>query len=230
MTAVRLVTKPPAWLVVASALVLGQIAVLAVSQSMTIGALAFAINLFILLFLLKGSRIAWTLIFLGIAIQIVEGVVAGSYASSGIAMVMLICLLTPRSIQYVWHGRAASAPATGEPGGESFSGRIRLSASRTFFPIAGWTYAPGKKPESRRSYAVLLWRLGGFTLLFLFSYALLWNWEHGSAHDVFIVHVLAVICRVAWVISLLVFIGAMVLATFRHLAHHVRGSNSARCL
>lgn len=98
-------------------------------------------------------------------------------------------------------------------------GRLKIVLGGLLASLAGWDLREGHANEARdrRSYKLLLWRLGVGCVLLLVLVGATYDWEQGSGGGS---PVVAAIARATWIIYAIVqlaFLSAAVVAIYRHL-------------
>lgn len=226
----NVMARAPGWLMAAAVVLVGQTLVLfAIAPSLT-AVSAVVVALVIALWVLRSSRVAWVVALVGAGGQFVGSVIAaGHYWALSVGGVLMICLLAPPSIRYVWSQRLHRQP-----------GKLQLAAKRIYERIVTSVYGlVGHVPDwengqfesittyPQRSYKLLLWRLG-IGCVFLFGlYAVAYKWQHGSGDGSSIVNVIASVTRACYVLVQVLFIVVSLVAVWRYLVTSPASPKSA---
>jgi hypothetical protein len=183
------------------------------------GAMAVLFALVLAWLLILGSRVGWTLAFLGCVAGLLAPV-SHSPAFLGAAALTIGCLLAPSSIEYTWKGSlGAASPRAGMPLGlKMLAERAAGFGCRLVAEAAGWT----NDDAEERSYNLLAWRLGVLAVFLTFPLVFVYRWDQGT-HSSF-PHELGKVTWLLWVSVVVTLILALVLVARQHaLTRHRRG-------
>ena len=154
------------------------------------------------LFLIRRSRIAWTLVTVGALAQVAGGVPNDEIPELIFAVVVLVSILAPPSIRSVW-----ASPRNSPPASQPFSGGSKLPnriAQLSYSGLARLTVLERDLTEpltAPRSYGALVARLFTACLLCYVLYAYLLAWEGGSGQGNLVVEVLARMGLLAYLVA-----------------------------
>jgi hypothetical protein len=214
--------NPPVWLVAVALIVIGQDLLFVLLHSPSVLRLAsVAVVAVLSWWLLRGSRVAWILICVSAAAEVVSPLTLdGPVWEALVGLTLLACLCVPSSWSFVWSDRDKKKPdaTTNSQPQDTRSGGRPL-----FFRLASIQYSArrlidstaGKVAESKR----LRWSLGGCCVLLVAVVQGVYTIHTGVGHDSVIVDVL---WRVVW----LTFNGALLaIIILLLMARHSRGAN-----
>lgn len=209
-------TRSKRWLLVGVIAMVGQVILMFIEEPGWIAFAAVALTLLVGTFVLRRSRLAWTIAALGAAGQIVEAMFASQ--PLGIAFfggVVLVCLFAPASIRSVWGdsgGRARGASPA----------RMLEKVHKPFYHAlaiaAGWesTVSGEGRRRSSKSYKALIWRLGLSSLVLLLLVGLTYDWEQDTGGAT-LPSIAADIAWSSYAVIQLAFLVILVLAAVRRL-------------
>jgi len=211
--------RPPWLLLVAVVGIIGQTLVLfALGPSLVKAASVVVAALFAAL-MLRGSRLAWGVVLIGAAGQLVSSatLAEGSWALvAGGALV--VCLIAPPSVQFVWTQRPHREAGVLQLTVKGSYERIRALAYGALARVAQWeNSASGTDSRpAQRSYGVLVWRLGVGCVLLLLLVGATYSWQQGSGRDSGIVHAIASVTWTCYALVQLAFIAVVLMAVHQH--------------
>jgi energy-coupling factor transporter transmembrane protein EcfT len=205
------------WVAIASAGLIGQVLVMFLVDPGWVPVTTLGIAALVGAFLLRGSRVAWSIAAVSAGGQLVEAIFANQPLWIGILNAAVLgCLFVPASIRFVWR--------KGQPDARSKAlslGRMQQGTHEFLYRglavAAGWETSFNGESHGRtsKSYRTLIWRLGLLTLLMLLFVGLTYSWQQETGDDV----VPNVVADVAWTsyavmqVALLVVVS---LAVIRH--------------
>jgi hypothetical protein len=204
------VVAAPFWLLTAGVLALGATAVVFFDDPKAVDAAYLIIMALVSIASMLGSRIGWSLLVLIAMTVVVEFVFSdqsGPTAAvwSGIA----IALIIPSSVRFVWR-RQRQPLISALPTVGCCWLAIRATLYSAIAWLAQWEAGQLEKGTvHRRSFSVLLWRLGYCCAALFFVYVVAFNVQT-SEHDgdgTGIVDVVVAINRAGFVICFLLFLG-----------------------
>jgi hypothetical protein len=161
--------------------------------------------------LLRGSRIAWTLILAGTVYQIGSSI-DGSHWHLIAGVLIALCLLAPTSVRYVWR---AQAQKTHRETGQRLLGAyawIRAAAYTGAHRLIGWDDGESEQESRQRRYYAGLWRFGIACLVLLLLGGVVVNWQEGAGGDSSILNVVESVMWVCYVVAQVAFMVLLVLA------------------
>lgn len=214
----RRIPPPPSLLAGAVALAIVSLIHLASSPTL-LGASVTALTLCFAWLLARGIRLIWLLVVALIATEVLVGCLRADIDGWLVVdIVILLALLVPWSVSFVWRGRAESeAPALRASRAHSPAEGTRDYLYRQLARIAGWDKsATINGLLARGSFGVLAWRAGIAALLFLVPLTAAYNWDQSVGSEA--VHVFANLMWLAWALMVLVFIVALILAGYQWVA------------
>src|SRR5262245_37151319 len=162
-----LFSRAQAWALVAAVAFSSQAFVMLIDNLGWIQVAALGVVALVGAFLLRGSRVAWSIAVIGAAGQLVEAIFASQPIWVGILnAAVLICLFVPPSIRFVWEKSPDRSRRTR-------LGKTQQKVHELFYRFlavaAGWENSLKEEGQQRpsRSYRTLIWRLGTSTVLLL---------------------------------------------------------------
>ena len=226
MTA-RLIAAP-VWLRVAALLMLGHASIAFILDPSAVRMIGILVVVGLGLLLLVGSRVGWVIVVLGASAQIVDSLGADrNYLLAAVGAAVLWCLLSSRSLWYVW--RDERAYPLFRFGGESATAfrSLRNRSDDLVAAVAGWDTDTASVANASRSYQQLLWRLGGACVMLFIVCILISKLQEVTAGSV-AVDVVAAISRVVYVVVQLLFLWVVLLACMRWFGPADTSSHSER--
>jgi hypothetical protein len=205
------------WVLIAVAGLIGQVLVMLLVDPGWALAAAVGIAALVGAFLLRGSRVAWSIAAISAGGQLAEAIFANQPVWIGILNVAVLGgLLVPPSLRFVWH--------KGQPSERSevlSLGRMRQETRefcyRGLAVVAGWEDSfKGESPRrTSKSYKTLIWRLGLSTLLMLLLVGLTYSWQQEAGDDV-VPNVVADVVWTSYAVIQIAFFVVVKLAAIRH--------------
>lgn len=182
-------------------------------------------------FLLRGSRLAWGLVLLGVADQLV---------SSGLSLehpwelvvdgIVVVCLLVPSSVRFIWtQPPKRQSRKRWLKTGKAIT-RVRALVSRMFLRLAGWNDAKSEMGSfsRQRSYGTLILRLGMACVSLFLLAAMAYEWQHDSGHGAAVANIAATVSWDIYVVVQLGFIVVVGIALYRHFSNSRAPSGPSR--
>lgn len=202
------------WLSVAGILSLGSAGGVFFREPRAITGAYLLIMAMISIAAVRGSRIGWGLLLLIAITVLVEFVLS---AQSGLRAAVwggiALALLMPASLRFVWRG-PRQAPIARLPILSRYWVAARVALYGAVGLLAQWESGEEEgEADHKRSFSVLLWRLGYGSAALFFVYVLTFNIQssdHGNG--VSVVDVVVAISRAGFVICALLFLGTAFLA------------------
>jgi hypothetical protein len=210
----------PSWyLIGASAAALARTIVPFISAPSLAGASAIAVAIGFVWLLLRGSRIAWVVVFVGAVGDIVSAEVVWVF---GCGVVMAVGLLMPPSVRYVWNRKHYQQVTCSQLGivwirqkVQWIDQKARTGAFSGLSRFAGWKSVQlGEQVGRALNYSSLLWRLGIACVVLLLCAGFMDSWQHGAGRDSSLVAVLADLARFSSVLTQVAFIVTAVIALY----------------
>lgn len=216
------------WLRVGGLLSLGAAVVIFLGDPKAINGAYLAVMALISVAGALGSRIGWSLLLLIAGTVVVEFVLS---AQSGLLAALwagiAIALLAPSSVWFVWRQPRQDLIPT-LPGVGRYWSAIRTAMYSAIARLAQWE--AGQLEEGafyRRSFSVLLWRLGYCCVGLFFAYVVSFNVQSGgNGGGVGIVDVVVVVSRVGFVICFILFLGVVFAAALARIRKAPSSSKS----
>jgi hypothetical protein len=205
--------------------VLGEALVLFVLTPGLIEASSIMVSALFVWLLLRGSRFAWTVLLIGVLDQIaLAGALDARPWEVAAEAIAAVGLLAPPSFRFVWAQHPRRPSGRLQTAARRPYKWVRASAYSALCRIAEWE---DRGPGRRRSYGLLLWRLGVACVLLLPAVGLTYGWQQDfDGHN----HIINAIAKLTWACYALVqltFIVFALIAVYRHLADSwtARGSS-----
>ena len=207
--------KPPL-LAIAAAVLIGHTLVLFAAEPSLVRATSIAVAAIVASLLVWRSRLAWVVVLVGA----VDGLIspAGHYATQAVGAVVIICLLAPPSVRFVWTGRPHRQPRIPKLRNWKPYERLKVVAFDVLCRLAGWDAEERDSEDTRRqrSYSALLWSLGVGCVVLLVVASATHSWQKGTGGDDPIVNVIASASWGCYALVQLAFIAAVIVAVYRH--------------
>jgi hypothetical protein len=205
------------WLVIGAAVIVGQTLLSFASGPSTIKATSIVVSLFFAALMLRASRFAWVVILTGAAGQMASSVLSTDphWISVATGTIAVACLLLPSSVRYVWSPSSHQRAGWLQRAVKRPSLSIKNAALRLLAQVAQWKDGE-TDPTRKRSYGVLIWRLGIGCVMLLFLFGIAYNWQQGSGHDSSIVDIFVNVTWTCYALTQLAFIGVSAVAIYQH--------------
>ena len=214
----------PSWyLVGASAAAFVRTMVPFISAPSLAGASGIAVAMAFAWLLLRGSRVAWVVLFVGAIGDIVASVVSAEVDWVFVCgVVMAVGLLMPPSVRYVWNRQHYQQDIRSRLGMVWIRQKVQWidqkARAAAFFGLsrfAGWkSIQLGEQVGRAPNYSSLLWRLGIACIVLLLCAGFMDSWQHGAGRDSPLVAVLADLVRFSAVLAQLGFIVAVLVVLY----------------
>jgi hypothetical protein len=220
--------RPTIWLVAASALLIVEAVVLLATSPGDLTAVSLVVSVLLSALVLRGSRLVWVIIVLAAGSQIVSSVtLKEQYLSLATGAIMAGCLLAPSSVRFVWR--------QGSPSGGpwlvvwSLSRKIAAAGRYGLSHLAGWDSDEANRVSAgkRRSYSLLVWRLGVGSVLLLLLVGGTYEWQQNSGGDSPFINAIARITWTCWAVVQVAFIVSVVIALHHRLVSPSNMSHSS---
>lgn len=220
---------PSLWLRVAGMLSLGFAGVIFLREPRAITGAYFSVMALISIAAARGSRVGWGLLLLIAMTVLVEFLLfAQSSLRAAVWGVVALALLMPSSLRFVWRSPRRT-PIFDLP----IVSRFWAAARGAMYGAIGWL-ARWESDQleggvgHKRSFSVLLWRLGYSSAALFFIYVLTFNIQKGDHHGdgVGIVDVVVAISRGGFVVCLLLFLTTVVVARHARVRETAHSSKS----
>ncbi|HEY8082096.1 MAG TPA: hypothetical protein VIE64_00890 [Solirubrobacterales bacterium] len=205
------------WLATAAAVIVGQTLLSFVFGPSFTKATSIAVSLLFAALMLRASRFAWVVILIGAAGQMANSVLSidPHWVSVAAGTIVVACLLIPSSVRYVWSPSSHQRTGWLQRAVKRLSLSVKNSTFRLLSQVAQWK--EGEIDLTRkRSYGVLIWRLGIGCVILLILFGVAYNWQQGSGHDSSSVNIVVNVTWTGYVLTQLAFIGVSVVAMYRH--------------
>jgi hypothetical protein len=212
------ITVPPFWLRAAGVLALGAAAVVFFGDPKAVNGAYLLVMALVSIASVLGSRIGWSLL-LSIAITVVVEFMfsAQSGATAAVWGGIAIALLIPSSVRFVWR-RQRRPLISALPTADRYWLASRAALYSAIAWLAQWEAGQFEKGTVlRRSFSVLLWRLGYCGAALFFVYVVAFNVQSSDGDGAGIVDVVVAISRAGFVICFLLFLGTAFAAAYARL-------------
>jgi hypothetical protein len=208
------------WLVVAAMVLVGQTLVLFILGPSFTKAASIAVAVLFASLMWKGSRFAWTVVLIGAVGQFVSSAIETEYFSLAAGGVVVLCLLAPASVRFVWTRRPNRGGGRPQPTVKRGYEKVKTLAYGFLSRVAEWENGALETDatDKQRSYRLLIWRLGVVCLLLLVLVGLTYNWQHGSGRESPVVSVIANLTWTFYALVQLAFIAVTIVAVYQHFA------------
>jgi hypothetical protein len=206
------------WLLVAGAMLIAQpLALFAVHPSL-VKAAAVAVAALVTSLMLRGSRFAWTVALVGAGGRLISAVVSSGQYWDLASGIIVICLLSPPSIRFIWTQRPHRRVAGWELALKRPYEAVKASAYGALYQVAEWEGGGSETVSSRkrRSYRLLIWRLGVGCVLLLVLVGVTYNWQHDTGGEAPVVRIIASVTWTCYALVQLAFIAVSILALYKH--------------
>lgn len=212
--------RAPRSLIAAAGISVGQASLMLVLDPGLIAASAAVVAILIVALVLKGSRVAWAVLSIGAVGEVVDPLVSGErYWMVAIGAVALLGLVAPASLHFVFRARRDTGELfkVGAVAWFPALHGVRSWTRGAIARLAGWSEGSElAKPCQRRNYGVLVWRLGIACVFLLLAVGATYNWEHDSAADSSVVHLIAGVTWTCYAIVQIAFLCVLTFAVYRH--------------
>lgn len=206
-------SPPPRWLGVGAALLVAQLVISAGVDFQLTALSRVAVGALLVGLLLWGSRIAWTVLLLGVMYQLGSSIVDSGFWHLFAGVAITLCLLVPSSIRYVWRTQARQGKQSDGQRTLEFYVATKAAVYSVAYRLIGWNAGEGEQELRRRSYYAGLWRFGIACLVLLLLGGVTVNWHESAGGDSTLLKLVENAIWICYVVAQLAFVVLVVLAT-----------------
>jgi hypothetical protein len=211
-------TQPSRWLAIVASLIIARALWGFIADPAVLTGSLMALAMLFSWLLLRGSRTIWVVLLVGNAGQLVGLLVpVGSTWHLVIDGAIIVCLLLPSSVRFVWSRRPPQA-RTVRLKARGAHEAVKALAFGLFFRLAAWNRGEETTFVSRhRNYKTLIWRLGIACVLLYILVGITDKLRQSSGNSL-LTHIIATITWDVYVFTQLGFLVILVLAIHRRLS------------